>query len=474
MTKMNLETALGQIKEIVGNKGCLTDRSDMTPYMAEWRGRHVGQARMVIFPTTTGQVAAVVRICAEHGMPIIPQGGNTGLVIGGIPLDVENAVVISLKKMNKILEVNEQENNMVVEAGVPLQTVQEAADGVDRIFPLSIASEGSAVIGGNISTNAGGVRVMRYGMMRDHVLGLEVVLPDGSIWDGARALLKDNMGYDLKQLFIGAEGTLGIITKAVLKLFPKPTERETLLLTFENFENVMIVYGKLQQSLGDVMVSYEVLPQFAIDLVTRHIPGARSPFKTKYPFYAVIEAWGNSSHLKERIEQELAIVLDDNLMLDAAPASSEAQRKEIWVLRETIAEAQKIEGPSVKHDICVPLSALPEFVVRANQEIEKIMPGIRPIVFGHAADGNLHYDLSPPIGMNEAEFYSRSEDLHRAVHDIVSDLGGSIAAEHGIGRMKRDELALRRSPVEINLMKTIKHALDPKGLMNPGVIIDSK
>jgi FAD/FMN-containing dehydrogenase len=453
---------LARLREIVGPLGSSDDPDKLGPHLVEWRNRYVGQTPLLLEPASTAEVAALVRVCAEAEVAIVPQGGNTGLVGGQIPRAGE--VLLSLGRMNRVRAVDPVDNSMTVEAGCTLASVQQAAAAVERLFPLSLASEGTCQIGGNLSTNAGGVHVVRYGNTRELVLGLEVVTPDGSIWDGLRALRKDNTGYDLKQLFIGAEGTLGVITAAVLKLFPRHQHVETGFCAVPTLEAAIALLGHVRGATEDGVLAFELIPRIALDFVTRHVPGSTDPLPARAPWYVLFDL----SAPRAAAEQALAGAATAGLISDGALAGSAAQAAALWRLRETISEAQKPEGASLKHDISVPVSRIPELVSRAVPALERLVPGIRPVPFGHAGDGNLHFNLSQPVGMDKQAFLALEEPVHRVIHDLTAELGGSISAEHGIGQAKREEIRRYKSPLEIALMQRIKAALDPKGIMNPG------
>jgi len=462
--------ALAAIRERLGPRGIVDEPAAQAPFLTEWRDRYRGAAQLIVQPETVEEVAFVVARCAEAGAPITPQGGNTGLVGGQIPTGPE--VLLSLSRLNRIRTVDADAGVLVAEAGCVLQTVQEAAAATDRLFPLSLASEGSAQIGGLISTNAGGVAVLRYGSMRELVLGLEVVLPDGRIWNGLRALRKDNTGLDLKQLFIGAEGVLGVVTAAALKLHPRPRARAVAFVALADLEAATRLLGAAQAAAGDLVSSFEFVPRIGLEFVLRHIPGARDPFPEAHPVYALIELAG-AAGARAALEGVLAEALDAGRIADAVLAENETQAAQLWRLREALSEAQKPEGGSIKHDISVPLGAIAEFVARADAAVAEIAPGARPVAFGHVGDGNVHYNVSQPPGADRDAFLSLWPEVSRRVHDIAHDLGGSISAEHGIGVMKRDEILRYKSPVEIDMMRRIKAALDPGGLMNPGKLIDA-
>ena len=457
----------------VGAPHVLTDVVDMAPHLTDWRGRYTGSARAVVKPSNTAEVAAVVRACAAANVPIVPQGGNTGLCGGATPLENGASIVINLSRMNRIRSIDPLNDAMVVEAGCTLSAIQEAAAAADRLFPLSLASEGSCEIGGNLSTNAGGVHVLRYGNTRELALGLEVVLPDGRIWDGLRALRKDNTGYDLKQLFIGAEGTLGIVTAAVLKLFPRPRTHATAWVSVANPNAAVALLGQLRQGCGDRVAAFEIAGRSAVQLVLKHIPGARAPLAGDPEWSVLIELEdaADDAPLNDLLERELGASVEAGLVEDAVLATSLSQAEALWALRENISEAQRIEGVSIKHDISVPVSRIPEFLERADAALLRIWPDLRIVTFGHIGDGNLHYNLSKPDALQNADFIDRTPEANRVVHDLVTEVGGSISAEHGLGQLKRVEITRYKSEVELDLMRAVKRSLDPRGLMNPGKVL---
>ena len=461
------------LRSIVGASHCLTADADMAPYLTDWRGRYTGTARAVVLPADTAQVAAVLRACAEASCPVVPQGGNTGLCGGATPLADGAAVVVNLSRLRRIRSVDAANNALCAEAGVPLAVVQAAALEVDRLFPLALASEGSCEVGGVISTNAGGVQVLRYGNTRELVLGLEVVLPDGQIWDGLRALRKDNTGYDLKQLFIGAEGTLGIVTAATLKLFARPRAVVTAWLAVASPAAAVELLGRLRAAVGDRVTAFELISRVSLDLVLQHIPGTRDPLGQPSPWYVLLELSDTvtGDALAGLLEAELAATVAEGRVIDGAIATSESQAQALWQLRENISEAQKREGISIKHDISVPVSAIPGFLDAAGATLAAAYPGLRIVCFGHLGDGNLHYNLSCPVRGKNDEFIARSAEVNRIVYDRVAERGGSISAEHGIGQLKRELLPDYKSAVEIDLMRCIKQAFDPRGLMNPGKVL---
>ena len=465
--------ALARIAALVGAPHALTDPALMAPFLADERGLYLGRAAMVVRPATTDEVAGVVRICAEAGIAIVPQGGNTSLVGGSVPHEHGREIVLSLSRLNRIRSVDAANDSLVAEAGVTLAEVQAAAAEADRLFPLSMASEGSCQVGGVLSTNAGGTAVLRYGNARELTLGIEVVLADGRVLDLLSALRKDNTGYDTKQLFIGAEGTLGIITAAVLRLFPRPREVETAFVALPRLGAVTGLLARLRQATGDAVSAFELIPRIALDFVLRHVPGTTAPLAGAHPWYVLVELSSPrpGTGLREALEQALSGAVEDGLAADAALASSEAQRAGLWRLREAIPEAQKREGGSIKHDVAVPVARVPEFIETAGRAVASEMAGIRVVAFGHAGDGNIHFNLSQPEGMDRDAYLARWFDFNRIVHDIVAGMGGSVSAEHGIGRLKRGEFARYADAGEIELMRRIKAALDPKGILNPGKLL---
>ena len=465
---------MARLKAAVGPSGWTDDPAVIAPHLVEERGLYRGNAAFMLRPASTKAVAAAVGLCAAAKLPIAVQGGNTGLVGGGVPDADGGEVLINLGRMDRIRAIDRENHTITVEAGCILANLQAAAADAGFLFPLSLASEGSCQIGGNLSTNAGGNAVLRYGSMRDLVLGLEVVLPDGRIWDGMRALRKDNTGYALKQLFVGAEGTLGIITAAVLKLFPLPKSRATAFVAVRSPAEAVTLLGRARAASSDLISAFELVPRIGIELVTRHLPGTRDPFAKPYPNYVLIEATAardDDGSLRRGLETLLAEALADGTALDAVIAASEAQAKLLWKLRDELSPAQKREGACIKHDVSVPVSSLADFIRDATQAVTAILPGIRVVAFGHIGDGNVHFNLSQPLGVDPAAYLARWDEFNRVVHDITVRMNGSISAEHGIGRLKRAELAHYRSQTEIDLMRAIKGAIDPGNLMNPGRIL---
>jgi FAD/FMN-containing dehydrogenase len=463
-----MSDTLSRLKDIVGPKGFSEDPREIAPHVEEWRGSYKGSTPLLLKPATIDEVSRALAICNETSTPVVPQGGNTGLVGGQIPFNGE--VLLSLERLSRIRHVDSAGANMIVEAGVILSNVQRAADDADMLFPLSLASEGSATIGGNLSTNAGGVHVLRYGMARELVLGLEVVLADGRVLDMLRTLRKDNTGYDLKQLFIGAEGTLGIITAAALKLFPKPAENVTAFVAVHDPAAAIVLLAQLQSTTGGQVSAFELVPRIGIELVTAHIPGTSDPLAAPSPWYVLVEATsGTGFDLRRVVEEALS---KTGLVSDAVIATSEAQRVALWKLRESMSEAQKKEGPSLKHDIAVPIAAIPDFIAKATSAVLKALPGARPVTFGHLGDGNLHYNVQAPEGVDPAAFLAEFQmPINTVVYERVHAHRGSISAEHGLGQLKVEEAMRYKSPVEIRLMRTLKAAFDPENLMNPGKVV---
>jgi len=466
-------TLRDRLASLLGPAGFITDDATMAPYLQDWRKLYRGSAIGIARPADTAALAVTVKLAGEAGIAMVPQAGNTGLVGGGVPLASGQTLVISLERMNKVRRIDAANYTITVEAGCILQQVQQAAEAADRLFPLSLTAEGSCRIGGNLSTNAGGIAVLHYGNMRDLVLGLEVVLPDGEIWDGLRALRKDNTGYDLKQLFIGAEGTLGIIAAAVLKLFPRPRERVTAFAAAADMPATLALLNRLRAASGDALTSFEYIPRISLALAMEHVAGSFDPFAKPHEHYLLIELSSSSENagLRAAAETELARAMEDGLLLDATIAGSEAQAKKLWFLREAIVEAQRPAGAGIKHDVAVPVAAVPEFLTEAGAAVTARLPGVRILAFGHLGDGNIHYNLCQPRDMVAADFLALTGEFNRLVHDIVARHSGSISAEHGLGQLRREEVRRYKPAVELALMKKIKAALDPRGLMNPGKVI---
>jgi FAD/FMN-containing dehydrogenase len=461
---------LPRLASIVGEAHLLTAPADIEPFVNDWRGRYRGHPRAVILPASTAEVSAVVRACAEDGAPIVPQGGNTGLCGGATPGAGE--VVVAMRRMNRVRAIDSANATITVEAGMPLAALQAAAASAGLHFPLSLASEGSCTIGGNLSTNAGGTAVLRYGNTRELTLGIEVVLADGRVLPALRGLRKDNTGYDLKQLFIGAEGTLGIVTAAVLKLFPMPRTQATALVAVPSVERAIALLSRLKNALSDRLVGFELMSALSLALSRKHHPGSPEILEG-HPWYALVQADDSApdAPLAQALESALAEAIDAGDALDALLAQSTTQAEKLWALRENISEAQRREGPNIKHDISLPVSAIPAFLRESDGALLDAFPGSRLVVFGHLGDGNLHYNLSGPEGGDPRKYIDNAERANRIVHDLVARHGGSFSAEHGVGQLKRGDLVRYKSPVEVDVMRAIKAALDPAGIMNPGKVL---
>ena len=469
---LSAPSLVSRFAEIIGARYVLTDPLDVEPYLIEQRDLWHGKSLCVLRPGSTAEVAAIMKLCHETRTPVVPQGGNTGLVGGQTPDTSGTQVVLSLNRMDKVREIDTASNTMTVEAGMVLIRVQEAADGADRLFPLSLASEGSCTIGGNLSTNAGGTQVITYGNARDLVTGLEVVLADGRIMSTLSKLKKDNTGYDLKHLFMGSEGTLGIITAAVVKLYPKPRSRETAFVGLADPHKATAFLTMAQEMAGSDVKTFELMPRIGMDFVMKHVAGAREPLSGKHKWYVLIEL---ASQLDTGLGDTMLALLERaaeaELIEDAAVAASLDQRGYFWKLREVLADVPKLEGGSIKHDICVPVSKVADFLDEAFVVCEKMVPGSRLVPFGHLGDGNIHTNLSQPVGADKEEFLSRWVEVNAAVHAIVAKYDGSISAEHGIGVLKRDLLPGVKDPVAMDVMHTLKRALDPAGILNPGKVL---
>jgi len=455
----------------------ITEPADMAPFLSDWRHRWTGSAYAVAQPDTAADVAAVVAWCHEQRRPIVPQGGNTGLSGGATPTQQGDAVVLSLTRMARVREVDTVNDTITVEAGVTLLQVQEAARAAGRLFPLSLAAEGSCTIGGNLATNAGGVQVLRYGNARELCLGLEVVTPEGEVWDGLRGLRKDNTGYDLRDLFIGSEGTLGVITAAVLKLHALPTRQVCAVGAVASPDAALRLLALAKQQLGPSLTAFELFSDTCMDLVLKHVPAARQPMPTRSPWYVLLESSesGSDDGTSESaaMQRLLEAALEQGALDDAAVSTSLAQFEALWLLREGISESQGAEGKTIKHDIALPISLLGRFIAEASEAIARHTSDARLVVFGHLGDGNLHYNLSPAAGVATATFEALEAPLNRIVHDLVAQYRGSISAEHGLGVLRRDESQRYKSAVELRLMRAIKQAIDPLGLMNPGKLLGS-
>jgi FAD/FMN-containing dehydrogenase len=469
-SKSSNEALLSSFEKIVGAKNAVRG-DEMEPFLREQRDLYRGKAAMVLKPANAEEVSKILALADKTKTAIVPQGGNTGLVGGQTPFD-RHAIVVSTTRMNKIREIDADSNTMTVESGVILQNAQEAASKASRLFPLSLGAEGSCTIGGNLSTNAGGTQVLAYGNARDLVLGIEVVLANGKILRGLRKLKKDNTGYDLRHLFMGAEGTLGIITAAVLKLFPAPRAISTAWIGVPSPEAALSLLNFALARAGTSLTSFELMPRIALEFDLRHLPGARDPLTAPYPWYVLAEIFGdNEARTRELMESLLADGMEKNLVLDATISESREQRNQLWKLRTAMSDVQKPEGGSIKHDISVPVSSVPAFVKEATLKVEQMIPGARVVAFGHLGDGNLHYNVSQPAGADKAKFMAKWEAVNDAVHAIVGKYGGSISAEHGIGILKRDLLAKAKDPVALGVMRAIKKTLDPNGILNPGKVL---
>ena len=465
------DATIKRLTGIVGAQNALAEKTQQTPYLTEWRDLYQGETPIVLRPGSTDEVSRIMAIAHAERIGVVPQSGNTGLVGGQIPAGPE--ILVSLDRMTRIRHVDPQGTSMTVEAGVILANAQAEAEKHDRLFPLSMASEGSCRIGGNLATNAGGVQVLAYGTARALTLGLEAVLPDGRIWNGLTNLKKDNTGYDLRDLLIGSEGTLGIITAAVLKLYPRPREIVTAFAALPDLDAALGLLRLAQERAGPSLTAFEFMPALAIEMVLQHIPVTRRPLAVSAPWFALVELSGHTEggEMTRTMETLLATASGTRLIMDAAIAASADQSKALWKLRESISEAQKPEGGSIKHDVSVPVSAIPEFIRRANALVERLCPGARPVPFGHMGDGNVHYNVSQPKAIARDTFLALWGEMNQAVHDLVVSLDGSISAEHGIGRLKRAELARVKPDVDLDLMRRIKSAIDPLGLMNPGKVL---
>ncbi|MCC8941627.1 FAD-binding oxidoreductase [Bradyrhizobium sp. Arg68] len=458
-----------KFRAIVGAKYAVTDAADIEPYVTEERDLFHGRSPLVLRPGSTAEVAAICKLASEHRIALVPQGGNTGLVGGQTPHNGE--VVVSLRRLDKIRDIDVESNTMTCEAGVVLQIAQQKAAEVDRLFPLSLGAEGSCTIGGNLSTNAGGTAALAYGVAREMAIGLEVVLADGRVLNALSKLKKDNTGYDLRNLFIGAEGTLGIITAATLKLFPRPRAIETAYVGLKSPAAALKLLSISRNEAAGALTSFELLADIAVDFSIRHGIDIRDPLTSKHPWYVLMELSSSRDDARDTLEAILAKGMEDGIVDDAVIAANLSQRQAFWKLRDEMSAAQKPEGGSIKHDISVPVAAVPAFIESANAAVVKLIPGSRPVPFGHLGDGNIHYNVSQPVGANAADFLARWHDVNAVVFEIVLRLGGSISAEHGIGVLKRDELPDVKDKVAIELMRSVKAMLDPLGIMNPGKVL---
>jgi len=464
---------LDRFAAIVGDRHAVRDQQEIAPHLVESRGLYRGASPLLLKPGSTEEVSAILALASETGTPIVPQGGNTGHVGGQTPREGRHDLILSLERLNRIRDVDPVANILVAQAGCILDDVHRAAGDVGRLFPLSLASQGSCRIGGNLSTNAGGTAVLAYGNMRQLCLGLEVVLPTGEIWNGLRRLKKDNTGYDLRDLFIGAEGTLGVITAAVLKLFPQPKGHQVAFAGLKSPEAALALFDRATQRCGAALTGFELMARIGIDFTTRHIPRVRDPLPAPHDWYVLVDISTSDSAetAQAMIEALMADGYEAGLIEDAVIAGSIAQQQALWHMRESMSEAQKPEGGSIKHDVSVPVSHIPAFMEEAGRAVLAAMPGARICAFGHMGDGNIHYNISQPVGADKQAFLARWREINAIVHAIVLAHGGSISAEHGIGRSRRDELAFRRDGMEIELMRRFKQAFDPAGIMNPGKVL---
>ncbi len=461
---------LARFVAVVGEKNAITDPEKQTPYLVEFRGLWTGHTPVVLRPGSTAEVSELLKIANDTATAIVPQGGNTGLVGGQISHNGE--VVLSLNRMDKVREVDAVSNTITCEAGVTLQRAREAAANVDRLYPQLLPSEGTCTIGGNLSTNAGGTAALAHGIARSHALGLEVVLADGRVMHNLNKLKKDNTGYDLRDLFIGAEGTLGIITAAVLRLVPRPKSVETAWAAIPNVQAAVDLLGLATEMTAGGVTSFEIMSREGIDIVLKHAAGTRDPIASPAPYSVLIELSSQRREgLREAMEQILAAGLEKGLVLDATIAESVEQGKAFWRIRELFGEVQSKEGGSIKHDISVPVANIPAFIEEGNAAAKKLIPGCRPLPFGHVGDGNIHYNISQPVGADKAAFLKRWDDMNDVIYRIVLKYGGSVSAEHGVGIVKRNYLPKIKDPVAYDLMKTLKRTLDPKGILNPGKVL---
>lgn len=464
---------LERCRAAIGASYVLTSPEDTAPFLTDWRRRFTGKALAVVKPGSTEEVAAIVRLCREFKVPMVPQGGNTGLVLGSVPDASGTAIVLVLTRLNKVREIDTINNTMTVDAGCILETLQNTANDAKRLFPLSLAAEGSCTIGGNLATNAGGTAVLRYGNTRELCLGLEVVTPGGEIWNGLRGLRKDNTGYDLRDLYVGAEGSLGIITGATLKLFPQPKAELTALAALPDVESALQFLNLAQEHCGPALTGFELMSDFCLQLVAKHYPHMRLPFADSHPQYVLLELSDNESeaHASATLESLIEQALERELLGDAVVASSIAQSKALWNLREHIPLAQADEGKNIKHDVSLPIAKIADFIRETDAALQAAFPGTRMVTFGHLGDGNLHYNVSPSEGESGDALLEKQDAINQIVHDSVHRFHGSISAEHGLGALKRDAICRYKSEVEMNLMRAIKRALDPDNLMNPGKVV---
>ena len=472
MPSQATDQLLNRLHALVGPSGLVIGADDQAPYLTDWLGKWTGRTAVVVRPANTAEVAAVVRLCAEARTPIVTQGGNTGMSGGATPDASGAQVVLSTTRMNRVRAIDPVNNTLTLDAGVILANAHDAARSVDRFFPLSLGAQGSCTVGGNVATNAGGIAVLRYGNMRELVLGLEVVLPDGRIWHGLRGLRKDNTGYDLKGLFIGSEGTLGVITGVVLKLFPQPRAHATAWVGAESFERLVTLLGLMRTRCGERLTAFEMMTAASLQLVLERVTDTRAPLSRPAPFNALIELSDtDETGLKELLEAALGEAMDAGLASDVMVSTREGQTLALWKLREGVSQAQVRAGKAIKHDIALPISSLATFVAQADGAVLAAMPDARIINFGHLGDGNLHYNVLMPPDVDHDLLERRTHDLNGIVHQLVTEFGGSISAEHGVGQLRRAELRLYKSPMEMELMLRIKQAMDPNHILNPGKVL---
>ncbi|MDA9918269.1 FAD-binding oxidoreductase [Erythrobacter sp.] len=466
---------LPEVAALLGPKGLTTDTDALVPWLTDWRGRYSGKALALASPASTAEVSALLKLCSKYKVPIVPQGGNSGMAGGATPDESGAAIILSLRRMNAIRSINAEAGQCICEAGVVLQVLHEAAEAVDLRFPLTLGGKGSATIGGLVSTNAGGTQVLRHGTMRAQVLGIEAVLADGSVFDSLTALKKDNRGFDLKQLLIGSEGTLGIVTAATLKLLPATNARATAWVGLPTITAARTLLRHVDRAMGDALEGFEVIPTHCLDSVLDHLPDTRPPLSDRHGWNALIECvWtdGDSAALRAQLEDVLAEAMDNTLLDDAVIAANETQSETFWTLRDSISAAERALGPAMQHDISVPVETMPEFIEAAIPDIETAFPGTRGLAFGHLGDGNVHFHVLAPSGTTPGEWEdTQGKHISARVYDLVNEWGGSISAEHGIGQMKVGELARLGDPVSLVMMRSIKDALDPHGLLNPGKLL---
>jgi FAD/FMN-containing dehydrogenase len=461
------------LKAIINPRDFVTDEEKIKPSLTDWVGYADGKSSLMLTPRNTEEVSGILKLCSNYKIPIVPQGGNTGSVAGAIP---NGEIILNMTKMNSIREINPNDYTVTVDAGCILEKIHELAIESNRFFPLSIGSQGTCTIGGNISTNAGGISVLKYGNMRDLVLGLEVVLPNGEIWNGLRRLRKDNTGYALKHIFMGAEGTLGIITAACLRLFPEITEKATAFASLRNLDSCVDLLELLRTEGGDSLSSYELIPDIGLDIAITYGEEIIEPLSKRYQWNVIIEFSGtkNDGAAKLNLENTLNTAIENGIILDAIIANSLKQANSIWKIRKAIVEYQPRLGGEIKHDVAVPISNVPEFIKEANDAVRRVIPDIRPVAYGHIGDGNIHYNVCPPLEYDHVNFKEKTEEIHKAVYDIAFKFGGSFAAEHGVGVVKKNEMLRYKSETEINLMKLIKISIDPNQIMNPGKVLENK